>query len=93
MATDANNNVFPLAFTVVNCESGSSWRWFLQCLNDTIGDVIPDEGICIISDQHGGIKNVIAHWPRGDDGRTWVFHRYAFNMLLATSTHILRTRL
>ena len=50
MATDANNKVFPLAFAVVDCESGSNWRWFLQCLRDMIGHVIPDEGICIISD-------------------------------------------
>ncbi|XP_065630262.1 uncharacterized protein LOC112010632 [Quercus suber] len=50
MATDANNKVFPLAFAVVDCESGPSWRWFLQCLRDTIGHVIPDDGICIISD-------------------------------------------
>ena len=32
MATDANNKVFPLAFAVMDYESGSSWRWFLQCL-------------------------------------------------------------
>ena len=50
MATDANNKVFPLAFTVMDCESGSNWMWFLQCLKDTIGHVIPNESICIISD-------------------------------------------
>ena len=50
MATDANNKVFPFAFAVVDCESGSSWRWFLQCLRETIDHVIPKEGICIISD-------------------------------------------
>ena len=66
----AYNKVFPLAFAVVDCELGFSWRWFLQCLKDTIGDVILDEGICIISDRHGGIKNAISHWPKGDDGRT-----------------------
>ena len=60
MATDANNKVFSLAFAIVDCESGSSWRWFLQCLGDTIGNVIPDEGICIISNRHLGIKNAIA---------------------------------
>ncbi|XP_030940217.1 uncharacterized protein LOC115965170 [Quercus lobata] len=70
MATDANNKVFSLAFAVVDCESGSSWRWFLQCLRETIGHVIPNEGVCIISDRHLGIKNAIANWPRGDDGRT-----------------------
>ena len=76
MATDANNKIFPLAFVVVDCELGFSWRWFLQCLRDTIGHVIPDEGICIIFDRHLGIKNAIANWPRWDDGRTLVFHRY-----------------
>ena len=68
MATDANNKVFPLAFTVVDCKSRSNWRWFLQCLRETIDHVIPEEGICIISDRHLGIKNGIANWPRGDDG-------------------------
>ena len=60
MATK-NNKEFPLAFAVVDCESGSSWRWFLQCLRETIGHVILDEGICIISDRHLGIKNAIAN--------------------------------
>ena len=76
MATDANNKIFPLAFAIVDYESGSSWRCFLQCLRDTIGHVIPNKGICIIFDRHHGIKNAIANWPRGDDGRTRVFHRY-----------------
>ena len=38
--------------------------------------MIPNEGICIISDRHLGIKNAIANWPRRDDGRPLVFHRY-----------------
>ena len=78
MATDANNKVFPFTFAVVDCESGSSLRWFLQCLRDTITHVIPNEDICIISDRHLGIRNAIANWPRGDDGKTQVFHRYCF---------------
>ena len=76
MATDANNKVFPLVFAVVDCESRSNWRWFLQCPRDTIGHMIPNEGICIISNRHLGIKNTIVNWPRGDDGRTHVFHKY-----------------
>ncbi|XP_030936101.1 uncharacterized protein LOC115961227 [Quercus lobata] len=88
MATDANNKVFPLAFAVVDCESRSSWRWFLQCLRDTIGHVIPDEGICIISDRHLGIKKAIANWPRVDDGRTRVFHRYCLRHVTSNfNTH------
>ncbi|KAL0015294.1 hypothetical protein SO802_002363 [Lithocarpus litseifolius] len=88
MATDANNKVFRLAFAVVDCESGSSWSWFLKCLRDTIGHVIPDEGICIISDRHLGIKNAIANWPRGDDGQPRVFHRYCLrNVASNFNTH------
>ena len=88
MATDANNKVFSLAFAVVDCESKSSWRWFLQCLKDTIGDMIPDESVCIISNQHLGIKNIIANWPRGDDGRTQVFHRYCLRHVASNfNTH------
>ncbi|XP_030970566.1 uncharacterized protein LOC115990939 [Quercus lobata] len=83
MATDANNKVFPLAFAVVDCESRSSWRWFLQCLRDTIGHVIPKEGICIISDRHLGIKNAIANWSRRDDGSTPVFHRYCLRHVVS----------
>ncbi|XP_075665244.1 uncharacterized protein LOC142634881 [Castanea sativa] len=69
MATDANQKVLPLAFAVVDKESGASWGWFLECLRNSIGHVIPNEGICIIYDRHKGIKCAIAEWPLGDDGK------------------------
>ena len=50
MATDANQKVLPLAFVIVDKESGPSWGWFLECLRTSIERVIPNEGICIISD-------------------------------------------
>ena len=49
MATDASQKVLPLAFAIVDKESWPSWGWFLECLRSSIGHVIPDEGICIIS--------------------------------------------
>ena len=76
MTTDANNKVFLLAFVIVDCESGSNWGWFLECLRDTIKNEIPVKDICIISDQHIGIKNTIAAWPRDENGRTRVFYKY-----------------
>ena len=76
MATDANNKVLPLAFAVVVKESGPSWGWFLECLRNSLGDVIADKEICVISDRHKGIQNAIANWPRDDDGRLRVVHRY-----------------
>lgn len=68
MATDANNKVLPLTFTVVDKESGPSGGWFLECLRNSLGDVIADKDIYVISDRHKGIQHAIANWPRDDDG-------------------------
>ena len=57
-------------------ELGPSWGWFLECLRTSIEHVIPNKGICIISDRHKGIKCAIREWPRGLDGTKRVFHRY-----------------
>ena len=81
MATDTNQKVLPLALAIVDKESGPSWGWFLECFRISIGHVILDEGICIISDQHKGIKCAIAEWPRGDDGSLRVFHRYCLRQV------------
>ncbi|KAK9985882.1 hypothetical protein SO802_030833 [Lithocarpus litseifolius] len=63
MATDANNEIFPLAFAVVDEETGASWGWLLSCLRTAISDVVPDSGICIMSDRHRGIISSITQWP------------------------------
>ncbi|XP_065627551.1 uncharacterized protein LOC136066726 [Quercus suber] len=87
-ATDADQKVLPLAFVVVDKESGLSWGWFLECLRGSIGHVILDEGICIISDRHKGIKYTIAEWLRGDDGSLRVFHRYCLQHVASNfNTH------
>ena len=60
----------------------------LECLRISIGHVIPQEGICIISDQHKGIKCTIAEWPRGDDRSLRVFHRYCLRHVASNfNTH------
>ena len=38
MATDGNNEVYPLAFAVVENESMESWGWFLACLLTYVTD-------------------------------------------------------
>ena len=68
MATDANNKVLPLTFAIVDKESGPSWEWFLECFKISLRGVIANKDICVISDQHKGIQNAIANWPRNDDG-------------------------
>jgi hypothetical protein len=56
MAQDANNEIYPLAFAIVENESESTWKWFL-CLIRL--HVTQREGICTISDRHGGIRKAI----------------------------------
>ena len=53
MATDANNEVYPLAFAIVESESKETWGWFLACLKRFVTDWT---NLCIISDRHLGIK-------------------------------------
>ena len=73
MATNTNNEIFLLAFAVMDGETGASWGWFLSCLRIAIRDVVPDLGICIILDRHRGIISSIAQWP---NDYVLVYHRY-----------------
>ncbi|XP_030970186.1 uncharacterized protein LOC115990499 [Quercus lobata] len=88
MATDANQKVLPIAFAVVDKESGASWGWFLECLRTSIERVIENKDICIISDRHKGIKCAIREWPRGQDRRERVYHRYCLRHVASNfNTH------
>ena len=47
---DANDNIFPVAFAVVEQENKYSWVWFLQQFSDDIGD--PEQlNLVFISDR------------------------------------------
>ena len=52
--------------------------------------MIPEQGICIISDRHLSIKNAIANWPRWDDGRPQVFHRYCLRHVAGYTTQVVK---
>lgn len=49
IALDANDQLFPLAFAVVDTENNHSWTYFLRKLRETIGSP-PD--LCFISDRY-----------------------------------------
>jgi hypothetical protein len=73
MATEANNEVYPLAFAVVESKNGDSWSCFLDCIRK---HVTSRKHLCIILDRHGGILHAINgrtidDWW-GDNGH----HRY-----------------
>ena len=53
---DGNDNIFPIAFAIVEIENKSSWTWFLQCLLDDIGHV-DENGWVFISDRQKARNN------------------------------------
>ncbi|KAL0298241.1 UNVERIFIED_CONTAM: hypothetical protein Sangu_3152700 [Sesamum angustifolium] len=58
---DANQQVLPLAFALVDEES-LAWRWFLQMLAKHL---LPndDDRVCLISDRHSGLISAINYVP------------------------------
>ncbi|KAK4387202.1 hypothetical protein Sango_2590800 [Sesamum angolense] len=59
---DANQQVLPLAFALVDEESLASWLWFLQML---VKHLLPndDDQICLIFDRHSGLISAINYVP------------------------------
>ncbi|GKA91675.1 heat stress transcription factor B-4-like protein, partial [Tanacetum coccineum] len=51
---DSNNGIYPLAYTLVEAKSKSSWCWFLQCLGDDI-DLHPNSNFTFINNRQKGI--------------------------------------
>ncbi|XP_010445564.1 PREDICTED: uncharacterized protein LOC104728250 [Camelina sativa] len=51
-AQDANFQVFPLAFAIVNSKNDDAWTWFLRKMTE----VVPDEAdLVFVSDRHSSI--------------------------------------
>ncbi|KAL0361427.1 UNVERIFIED_CONTAM: hypothetical protein Sradi_3827200 [Sesamum radiatum] len=59
---DANQQILPLAFTLVDEESLASWRWFLKMLAKHLM-LNDDDRICLISDRHSELINAINFVP------------------------------
>ena len=78
MATDGNNEVYPLAFSVVESESMKTWGWFLACLLTYVTD---RTNMCIISDRHCGIKSCFDDITRGYLQAPLTHHRYCLRHL------------
>ncbi|CAH9084256.1 unnamed protein product [Cuscuta europaea] len=56
---DANNQMYPIAWAVVEIENNSSWAWFLELLKTDL-QITRSDLWTIISDQQKGLCNVIA---------------------------------
>ncbi|XP_022899395.1 uncharacterized protein LOC111412704 [Olea europaea var. sylvestris] len=73
-AQDANKQIYPLAWGIIDAETNRSWMWFLSNLKDLIGD---SDELVFVSDRKNSIENAIAHlFPRAHHGYcVWVSAR------------------
>ncbi len=53
MTLDGNIHIFPIMWSIIDCENIRNWDWFMSCLRVFI---IDHKGIYVISDKHIGIK-------------------------------------
>ncbi|XP_075500170.1 uncharacterized protein LOC142538757 [Primulina tabacum] len=58
---DANNQVLPLAFALVDEKNYESWHWFLRNVARHVTRGC--NGVCLISDRHAGITSAVQDLP------------------------------
>ncbi|KAH7837736.1 hypothetical protein Vadar_017411 [Vaccinium darrowii] len=71
VSQDAENQIFPIAFAIVDRETKESWGWFLNCLRAYVTD---RTGLCLISDRHGGLVSFTKDEPSWRP--PYAYHRY-----------------
>ena len=68
---DGENQIYPLAFGVVDSENDASWSWFMTKLKGAIGNV---KNLAFISDRHGSIAKALhSVFPEAHHGAC-IFH-------------------
>ncbi|WVZ91385.1 hypothetical protein U9M48_037565 [Paspalum notatum var. saurae] len=76
LGRDANNQMYPVAWAVVEKETNESWDWFCDILFRDL-QVADGEGWVIISDQQKGILKAIEKWAPRAEHRNCARHVYA----------------
>ncbi|XP_074296731.1 uncharacterized protein LOC141627294 [Silene latifolia] len=55
---DGNNNIYPIAWAVVEVENGATWSWFLKLLVEDLGKE-EGEGLTFMSDRQKGLVDAL----------------------------------
>ncbi|XP_021990818.1 uncharacterized protein LOC110887548 [Helianthus annuus] len=77
VGSDANDQMYPLAWAVVEGENNDSWEWLMEELRKCLGINDGGEAWTFISDQQKGLLNAVALiWPRAEH-RNCARHIYA----------------
>ncbi|XP_052620946.1 uncharacterized protein LOC111915798 [Lactuca sativa] len=73
---DANNQVYPICWAVVDIENKQNWKWFLELLSEDVG-VQEGGDLIVISDQHKGLLEAVKEVFPNAEHRQCVRHIYA----------------
>jgi hypothetical protein len=68
IGTNLEDKLVPLSFVIVQKEDTNSWYWFLRLVRQVVIGLGRD--VCVISDRHVGILNVVQEGPCGSVLRT-----------------------
>ncbi|GAA0171383.1 hypothetical protein LIER_25427 [Lithospermum erythrorhizon] len=85
-AADGNDEVFPVAFAVVDSETDENWHWFLQQLKTALS---VSRGITFVSDGGKGLKESLAYIFQNEE----VYHGYCLHYLSEQLIHDLKGQL
>ncbi|XP_058765308.1 uncharacterized protein LOC131638780 [Vicia villosa] len=72
---DGNNQIYPIAYAVVEAETRDSWKWFLDLLLEDLNNIMP-RSYGFISDQQKGLVPAIANLGPNVEHRLCVKHLY-----------------
>ncbi|KAH7849423.1 hypothetical protein Vadar_017654 [Vaccinium darrowii] len=78
VSQDSENQIFPIAFAIVEKEDKENWGWFLTCIRHFVTD---RKGLCLILDRHPGLLAYL----NDDDAYDWrpphAVHRFCLRHL------------
>ncbi|XP_059450972.1 uncharacterized protein LOC132181751 [Corylus avellana] len=77
VSRDGNNNMYPIAFAIVEAETKDSWIWFLETLVSDLGTHDQHVRPTFISDRHKGLIPALNEVLPMADHRFCVRHLYA----------------
>ncbi|KAL0437231.1 UNVERIFIED_CONTAM: hypothetical protein Sradi_0431000 [Sesamum radiatum] len=73
IGVDPNNNLFPIAYAVVNKECRETWEWFLIVLKHDL-NIVRDYEFTFMSDKQKGLMQALEEVFPGSDHRCCVRH-------------------
>ncbi|GJZ61467.1 calcium/proton exchanger [Tanacetum coccineum] len=73
---DVNNQMYPIAWAVVQVENAENWCWFISLLAEDL-ELGHGTGITVISDSHKGLLDAVSEWLPNAEHRKCTRHVFA----------------